>query len=213
MTEFLRRDFPAELHIRSEGGLHFAEGLAVPYLTPASILEMRGDGPISYREQFAPGAFARALREPTRVALVYGHSEGFGDRLGHVAEFTDTPAGLMMRAKLDPSRAEQAIDALTSSHSSLSVAFATIVPKHGTELPGQLITRRSVHLAHIAAVPEGAYPTAQLTSVREGGNKPDDSEQTDAELEAQAEAQQRRELAEWVEKLDNPWSELRSGVV
>jgi hypothetical protein len=143
------------------------------------------------------------------VALVYGHSDGFGDRLGHVAEFTDTPAGLMMRARLDPSRAEQAIDALTSSHSALSVAFATIVPKHGTEQAGQLVTRRSVHLAHIAAVPEGAYPTAQLLSVREGNNPPE-GEQTDAELAAQREAQQRRELAEWVEKLDNPWSDLRT---
>jgi len=118
-----------------------------------------------------------------------------------------------MRAKLDPSRAEQAIDALTSSHSALSVAFATIVPAHGTERPGELITRRSVHLAHIAAVPEGAYPSAQLLTVREGNNPPEGEQLTDAELEAQREAQQRRELAEWVEKLDNPWSELRSGVV
>jgi HK97 family phage prohead protease len=212
MIELQRRDFPADLHIRrADNGTHYAEGLAVPYNVPANILELRADGPISYREQFAPGAFARALREPNRVALVYGHSEGFGDRLGHVAEFTDTPAGLMMRAKLDPSRAEQAIDALTSSHSSLSVAFATIVPKHGTELPGQLVTRRSVHLAHIAAVPEGAYPTAQLLSVREGGD-PSGDEPTDAEKAEQIAAQQRRELAEWVEKLSNPWSELRSGV-
>lgn len=210
MTEFLRRDFPAELHIRSESGAHFAEGLAVPYLVPANILEMRGDGPISYREQFAPGAFARALREPSRVALVYGHSDGFGDRLGHVAEFTDTPAGLMMRAKLDPSRAEQAIDALTSSHSALSVAFATIVPRHGAERPGELVTRRSVHLAHIAAVPEGAYPAAQLTSVRES-TPPEGDPLTDAEIAAQEEAQKRRELAEWVEQLDNPWAALRTG--
>lgn len=211
MTELYLRDFPAEMHIRSEGGVHFAEGLAVPYLVPTEILELRAGGPISYREQFAPGAFARALREPNRVALVYGHSEGFGDRLGHVAEFTDTPAGLMMRAKLDPSRAEQAIDALTSSHSALSVAFATIVPKHGSEQPGQLITRRSVHLAHIAAVPEGAYPAAVLTSVREG-QPPEGDDPTQAEIEAQEQAEKRRELAEWVEQLDDPWASLRTGV-
>lgn len=212
ISELHRRDFPADLHIRQgDDGAHYAEGLAVPYMVPAEILELRADGPIGYREQFAPGAFARALRAPDRVTLVYGHSEGFGDRLGHVAEFTETPAGLMMRAKLDKSRAEQAIDALTSSHNALSVAFATVVPKHGSEQPGSLVTRRSVHLAHIAAVPQGAYSDAVLTSVREG-NPPEGDQPTAAEIAAQEEAQKRRELAEWAAKLDNPWQHLRTGV-
>ena len=204
------RDFPAELHVRrGDDGEHYAEGLAVPYGVPADIIEIRGGVPISYREQFTVGAFARAMRAPSRVVLAYGHSEGFGDRLGVVVDLTEDPAGLRMRARLDRSRAEQAMDALTSSHSALSVAFASIVPRHGTEEAGQLVTRRSVHLAHIGAVPQGAYDTARLTSVREG-NKPD-PDPTAAEVAAQEEQQRQRELREWVDQVaaENPWANLR----
>ena len=211
MNELYRRDFPAELKIRQgDDGAHYAEGLAVPFGVPASIIEIRDGAPITYREQFAPGAFARALRAPNRVPLVYGHSDGFGDRLGFAVDLSESADGLVMRARLDPSRAEQAIDALTSSHSSLSVAFAPIIPKYGSEEPGSLVTRRSVHLAHIAAVPQGAYSSAQLTSVREG-TVPDGETPTEAEIAAQEEAQKRRELLEWVEQVatEDPWASLR----
>jgi len=186
------REFTAgDLRIRqAEDGHHYAEGLAVPFNTPADIIEIRGAEPIRYREQFAPGAFARALRAPSRVVLTYGHSETFGDRLGHVVALVEDPAvGLRMRAKLDPSRAEQAIDALTSSHGALSVAFASIVPRAGLEQPGTLVTRKAVHLAHIGCVVQGAYDAATLTSVRSDGTPPDP---TPAEL---AEA--------------DPWAHLR----
>ena len=208
MTELYRRDFPAELKIRKgDDGAHYAEGLAVPFGVPASIIEIRDGVPINYREQFAAGAFTRALRAPNRVPLVYGHSDGFGDRLGFAVDLSESAAGLVMRARLDPSRAEQAIDALTSSHSSLSVAFAPIIPKAGSEEPGSLVTRRSVHLAHIAAVPQGAYASAQLTSVREAPPE----QPTEAEIAAQEEAQKRRELLEWVEQVatEDPWANLR----
>jgi HK97 family phage prohead protease len=209
VTELLHRDFPADLQVRKgDDGLHYAEGLAVPYGVPADILEMRADGPIGYREQFTAGAFARAIRAPQRVTLVYGHGESFGDRLGHVVELSESSRGLVMRAKLDRSRAEQAMDALSSSHSALSVAFATIVPRPGTEEPGSLVIRQAVHLAHIGAVPEGAYSDARLTSVRSGDTLDDP---TPAELQAAEEEQKRRELLAWAAELtdDNPWAHLR----
>jgi HK97 family phage prohead protease len=210
MTDhLLHREFPAELQVRqASDGNRYAEGLCVPYNTPADIIEIREEGPITYREQFAPGAFTRAMRAPNRITLVYGHSDGFGDRLGHLVNLEETPAGLVMRARLDPSRAEQAMDALTSSHSALSVAFASIVPRGGSEQAGSLVTRRSVHLAHIAAVPEGAYSDARLTSVR---SEEVDLEPTDAELDEQQEAQRRRELAQWAATVENPWAHLRTG--
>ena len=211
MTELYHRDFPAELHVRKcDDGFHYAEGLAVPYGVPADIIEIRGGEPIEYREQFSKGAFARALRAPMRVTFAYGHSSGFGDRLGHVVDLADTAAGLVMRAKLDPSRADQAMEALSSSHSSLSIGFASIVPRHGTEEPNSLIVRKSVHLDHIAAVPAGAYQTAQLTSVR-SDPVPKGSDPTEAEIAAQEDAQKRRELLEWVEQVvaEDPWAHLR----
>jgi HK97 family phage prohead protease len=149
------------------------------------------------------------VRAPNRITLVYGHSEGFGDRLGHLVELADTPAGLRMRARLDPSRAEQAMDALTSSHSALSIGFASIVPKAGTEEPGSLVVRRAVHLAHVAAVTAGAYDDARLTLVRADDTPP---EPTAAELAAAEQERQRAELAAWVDQLatNDPWSALRA---
>lgn len=204
MTELYRRDFPAELQVRrGDDGEHFAEGLCVPYNTSADIVEIRDGAPIRYREQFVPGAFARAMRAPSRVTLAYGHSTGFGDRLGYVVEFTEDAVGLRMRAKLDRSRAEAAIDALSSSHSALSVAFATIVPRPGTEEPGTLVVREAVHLDHIGCVPAGAYGAAALTSVR--------ADPTPAEREALEQERLCRELLEWAASLstDDPWAHLR----
>jgi HK97 family phage prohead protease len=204
------REFaPDDLQVRrADDGFHYAEGLAVPYLAPTDIVEIRDGEPIAYREQFARGAFDRAVRAPNRVTLVYGHSDSFPDRLGYMTELTDTPAGLRMRARLDPSRAEQAVDALTNSHSALSIGFASIVPRAGTEESGTLVTRRAAHLAHIAAVTAGAYAGAQLTLVRADETPP---EPTPAELAAADQERQRRELAEWAASLaeSNPWADLR----
>jgi HK97 family phage prohead protease len=210
MTELYRRDFPAELLVRrGDDGEHYAEGLCVPYGVATDITEVRDGVPIRYREQFAAGAFARAMRAPHRVTLAYGHSNSFGDRLGFVTELTEDSVGLRMKVKLDRSRAEQALDALSSSHSALSVAFAPIVPRYGTEEPGQLVIRTSVHLDHIAAVTQGAYDLARLTSVR-GDNDPD-PDPTPAEIAAAEEEQKRRELAAWLETLnEDPWAGLRA---
>lgn len=206
------REFASELQVRrADDGQHYAEGLAVPYGSPTDIIEVRGGVPIHYREQFTRGAFDRAMRAPNRITLVYGHSDGFADRLGHLVELDDSAAGLRMRARLDPSRAEQAMDALTSSHSALSIGFASIVPKMGTEQPGTLVTRRAVHLAHIAAVVAGAYDGARLTQVRADDTPP---EPTPAEVAAADLERQRAELAAWVDQLgkDDPWAALRSSL-
>jgi HK97 family phage prohead protease len=149
------------------------------------------------------------MRAPNRVTLAYGHSNSFGDRLGVVTDLSEDAVGLRMRVKLDRSRAEQALDALSSSHSALSVAFAPIVPRYGTERPGELVTRTSVHLDHIAAVTQGAYDLARLTSVR--GDTDLDPDPTPAEVAAAEEEQKRRELAAWVDELtDDPWAALRT---
>jgi HK97 family phage prohead protease len=211
MIELYRRDFPVDLQIRqADDGEHYAEGLCVPYGVATDIVEIRDGVPVQYRERFVAGAFARAMRAPNRVTLAYGHSTGFGDRLGYVVALTEDTVGLRMRAKLDRSRAEQAIDALGSSHSALSVAFAPIVPRFGTEEPGSLVTRTSVHLDHIAAVTQGAYDLARLTSVR--GDTGPDPDPTPAELAAAEEEQKRRELAAWVEEIASadPWAALRA---
>lgn len=183
------------------------EGLVVPYGTEAPITEIRQSGPVSYREVFRPGAFARAARAPSRVTLVYGHSDSRPDRLGFGLEFADTAEGLHGRFRLDPSTAEHARDILLSgSHSGLSVGFVSLVPKAYTERAGAVVERRSVHLIHVAAVPEGAYNTATITAVRSSSLP--SGEPTAAELEAEQRAREDAELLGFFAQARDRWSSI-----
>lgn len=196
---------PDSLQFREEGTKMFVEGLIVPYMKPADITEMRPDGPISYREQFAPGAFERASRAPYRVTFVYGHSDSLSERLGSGDTFADSAEGLIGTFRLDRSRAEQARDVLESSHGSLSVGFVSIYPKPWTEREGDLITRRSVHLGHVAAVPVGAYADARVLAMRGTEDDPEPTENERAEAERLAEE---AELLEWVDTAVDSQREL-----
>jgi phage head maturation protease len=100
------------------------------------------------------------------VALVYDHSDSFGDRLGYATSFRDTDAGLHATFRLDPSRADHARDVLTSSHGGLSVGFYSIIPKIGSEAAGALVTRRSAALVHVACVAQPAHPGARVETIR-----------------------------------------------
>lgn len=183
------------------------EGLVVPYGREAPITEVRASGPVSYREVFRAGAFARAARAPSRVTLVYGHSDSRPDRLGFGLGFADTDEGLHGRFRLDPSTAEHARDILLSgSHSGLSVGFVSLVPKAYTEREGSLVERRSVHLIHVAAVPEGAYETAGVTVVRSAAMLA--GEPTAAEVEAEERAREDAELLQFFTQARDRWSSI-----
>jgi HK97 family phage prohead protease len=167
MTELQVREFATEMHFRQDAeGHHIAEGLVVPYGAEAPIIEVREDGPVRYREMFTPGAFERAQRVPHRVTLAYGHSESLADRLGYATDLRDTAAGLWAAFRIDRSRWDVAQEALTSSHTAFSVGFVSISPRPFTEREGELVVRKAVHLSHVAAVPQGAYAAALVSSVR-----------------------------------------------
>ena len=199
--EIQYREFglPADaLQFREEGAKMFVEGLVVPYMTPTDITEFRGDGLINYREQFAPGAFERAEKVPHKVTFVYGHSDSLAERLGSGESFTESAEGLIGLFRLDRSRAEQARDVVESSHGALSVGFRTIYPRPLSEREGDLVTRMSVHLWHVAAVPTGAYPDARVLAMRHDGT----DEPTAAELAEQQREAETLELLAWVESLN-----------
>ena len=180
--ELLHRSFTLEDPTVSEDG-RTVEGLAVPYGVPTPVADVTPRGLVRYREMFERGAFKRATKAPNRVTLVYGHSDGFGDRMGYGQAFEERDDGLHATFRLDESRAAQARDALLSSHRSLSIGFASISPKPYTEQDGELVVRKAVHLVHVAAVPAGAYAGAVVGSVRE-------------EIEAEADDVAREERAE-----------------
>lgn len=194
--ELLHRSFPADnLTITDDGCT--VEGLAVPFGVPTEVADVTPRGVVRYREQFVVGSFDRAERVPHRVTYVYGHSDAFGDRLGHGHAFTQREDGLHVVFRLDPSRAAQARDAITSSHGALSVGFVSHDPRPYTEREGELVTRRAVHLVHIAAVPAGAYPDAVVGSVREEIDLENhDAERADREAAAAAKAEEAKLLAD-----------------
>lgn len=196
---------PADaLSFREEGTKLFVEGLVVPYMTPADIVEMRPNGPIHFREQFAKGSFERAIRAPYRVTFVYGHSDSLAERLGSGESFVESEDGLIATFRLDRSRAEQARDVIESSHGCLSAGFISLYPQHWTEREGELVTRRSVHLGHVAAVPKGAYSDARVLAMR--GDL--DGEPTENEKADDEKAAQQQELFDWVAEAREQQREL-----
>jgi HK97 family phage prohead protease len=201
VNDYQYREFevPSEsLSFREEGPRLYLEGLVVPYMTPTDIIEPRGGGFITYREQFAPTAFDRAKRAPHRVTLVYGHNDSLTERLGSAYSFRDSSEGLMGEFLLDRSRADQARDVAETSHAAMSVGFQSICPTPLTERDGELVTRVSVHLPHVALVPAGAYPDARVLAMSARGEV--DDEPTEAELVEQRRQAEEAELLAWVDE-------------
>lgn len=184
MTETLFiREFEIDLSLREADGV--VEGLVVPYDREADVADLLPEGVVRYREVFRPGAFERAEKVPNRVVLTYTHDESLPAVLGYGSSFRDTPEGLWGSFRLYPSRADIARDVLTTSHKAFSVGFRSLNPRHGTvEKEGALVERRSVHLRHVAAVPEGAYAGALVASVREAIEEADAAEQAETEAAA-----------------------------
>lgn len=205
------RSFPLELRVDDDVDGLTVSGVVVPYGQVAAISEVRADGVISYRERFARGAFERITRPGVahRVTLTYNHDDRLASRLGYGAEFAEHDDGLHGVFRLDRSTADKARDVLTGSHGGFSVGFLSIVPRPLTERAGELVTRRSAHLDHVAAVATPAYAGAGVASIRAG--EPGD-EPTAAELEAEQQRERDAELLAWMDAEADRWAALRSEV-
>lgn len=208
--EFYARALPADLDVNEIEGT--AEGLLVPYGRETPIVEAHPGGLIRYTESFAAGSCQRAVRGgPGRLPLTYGHSNDFGNRLGFAAELRESAQGLVGKFRFDPSRRQEAYDAVTTTHGGLSVSFRSILPAGGQERDGQHVVRRSVHLIHVAAVPNPAYADAGFTVVRNQHDDLDD-EPTDVEAAAAAQAAERKaalERALEMAQAGDRWAHLR----
>jgi hypothetical protein len=207
---YYARALPAELEVDEDAGT--AEGILVPWDQPTPIVERRGEGLVRYEEVFRTASCDRALRAPGRLTLTYGHSDSFTDRLGVATHLEDRKGqGLWGRFAFDRSKVEAARDAVTSSHQALSITFISVVPKPFSERNGSLVERRSVILQSVAAVPQGAYPGAQLLAVRNLADELD--AETDADKAAQDEINRRAAiLAEAAELMaaGERWASLRT---
>jgi HK97 family phage prohead protease len=163
-----------------------AEALLVPYNVPTPIIEMQpGRGRVRYTEVFLQGAFERALRAGAgRIPFVYNHSESFADRMGVLNRFWETKEGLYGGLRFDQSKLGAVQDAVTSSHSGISIAFLSVVPRAFSERQDSIVERRSVILEHVAAVNTPAYADARVLAVRNLAEELAEIGDTAADVEA-----------------------------
>lgn len=191
-----------------------AEALLVPYDKPTQIVEMQpGRGRVAYMELFRKGAFERALRAGAgRIPLVYNHSESFGDRMGVLTRFWEESDGLHGALRFDASKLGAVHDAVTTSHSGISIAFVSVVPKAFTEREGSTVERRSVILEHVAAVNTPAYADARVLAVRNLADELHELDETAADIAARQSNEQiaalLREAHELIEA-GNRWASFR----
>lgn len=181
-TDTLLRSFDnRQLEVKRDG---IVEGLIVPWMTPADVLEdVPGVGIVEYREQFARGSFARAEKAPNRVLLTFTHDENFPNVMGYGLAHRDSAEGAIHTWKLYDATRDKAEEVLGTSHTGLSVTFRSIRPLYGQlERQGALVTREAVHVSSVAATDNPVYADARVLALRE---------QQD-ELQAQREAEQER---------------------
>lgn len=194
-----------------------AEALLVPYDAPTPIVEFQpGRGRVTYTEVFKRGSHERALRAGAgRIPFVYNHSESFADRMGVLTRFWETDAGLFGALRFDPSKMGAVTDAVTSSHSGISIAFSSVVPRAFTERDGSTVERRSVILQHVAAVNTPAYADARVLAVRNMADELSPDDETAADIAAREETERvatlLREAHELIES-GNRWASFRKDI-
>jgi HK97 family phage prohead protease len=160
MDELHLRTFVAEdLVVRAADDDRILEGFCVPFDVEQEIPQE------GLREVFRRGAFANQCRAAHRLGLYDGHNpRGPDTRLGVGRELAEESKGLWASFKLLKTRAQVVADLVEAGHHGLSIGFVDFFPR---TLPTGTVERRRVHLDHVALVSQGAYPGAEVTSVRE----------------------------------------------
>lgn len=168
-------------------------GRLVPWATPAEVSD---DGHRFYQESWAPGS----LRAEGVVPVYAGHAPGprgptRGPLVGRLEDLEDRPDGLYGTAVLADTPAAAELRALARTvGATFSIEFATDGPR---PTPGAAVVRTAATLIGVAvlvAPDRGAYPGADVLSVRTGGTamdsddddlEVDDTEDTEVEGEGE----------------------------
>jgi HK97 family phage prohead protease len=179
-TPTLYRLVPAEL---ARPDARTLTGTAVRYDTPTDVVDLLPDGTADvYREGFRSSAFVNSFAQPQRVRLVDGHQiDGSqGPDIGIAVAMRSEADALVVDFRLFPETAGKVEMLLDEGVQGLSVGFAPA--RGGTELDAAGVRWRTrAMLRHVALVPQGAYPGAEVTALRDG---PDDLAIAEAEYAA-----------------------------
>lgn len=137
-------------------------GVVMPYSQPAEVRD--GFGP-SYLEQFAPGAFARSIRERGRKVKLFVQHETRRLPIGRATELDEHPEGL--HASFAVAKTRDGDDALELVQAGVvdgfSVGFAPI--RDRKERDGT-VTRVEAAIREVSLVHSPAYEGAGVAGVR-----------------------------------------------
>lgn len=164
----LRRTFPALVTTaaaeRDDAPGRILDLQVVPYDVSALV----SDGAEPYLEQFARGAFARAIRAPDRVGLRYAHRDGLADQIGRGVAFADGDDGLTGSVRvLSGVFGDQALLLVEEGLlSGVSVGFQDMA-RRNRRAPDGAIIRERCHLVEVSLTTEPAYSSAVVVGRRE----------------------------------------------
>jgi HK97 family phage prohead protease len=162
-TITVTRAFTADLEADGDGRTII--GRCVPYDTPTMVADPGEPAP--YLETWRPGVFKRALKDPTRVHLVFAHDEtAIGNRLGYAVTFRDEPAGLDATFRTVGAPGDQALELIRAGMARGLSIHAAVSPSGSRTRTDGVVERTQARLIHVALVTEPAFADAKVTAIR-----------------------------------------------
>jgi uncharacterized protein len=177
VSEFELRafDFDSELEIRAGGDGRTISGLVAPWDIEITASGPGGQGVI--REVLRRGALKQSInRRGTEIPLTFYHPEPqrpFADRniIGKPIEWADSEAGQRATFRIvKTTKGDEALEMIREGLiKDFSIGFkgvearTTVTKERGKPA---LYERYEVTLDHVALVPSGAYPLAEVQEVR-----------------------------------------------
>jgi HK97 family phage prohead protease len=159
----LSRDFPADIEIRSGGSGRTVHGIVVPF---GQVAEVSDGGRPPYREQFAPGSFARDIATRAGnfrgVKMLYQHNRV--EPIGRATMLREDGAGLYGEFHVsDTTRGNEALSLLRDGVlDSFSVGFRP----QAQEIRDGVTVRTKAQLREASLVTFPAYAGALVAGVR-----------------------------------------------
>lgn len=162
----IERALPIDPIPNKRGDGYTVEGLAVPY--GRAVLVSDDGGRTTYREGFAPGAFARDVaRAGSWVNLFLGHKGDEGDRfLGRCMGLVERSDGLHAEFRLNQDHPD--VEAARAGElTGWSVSAHVYRSREGTDADGPVVWRELCGLSHVAATARPQYAGAGVLVARE----------------------------------------------
>lgn len=160
----LLRHFDASLRAGDDGRTVY--GRVVPFNQPIEF----DDGPEDDnhgREMFVRGSLERIIPAWHRVGLYFTHRDHFENLIGRGDHLEEREDGAYASFRLIAATAAKAREVLADTHRGLSLGFFSL--RHHLDDAGVWVRER-VGVAHVAAVIQGAYPTAAILAIRDAQN-------------------------------------------